>query len=480
MRVDTPVSAAASSSSQPYRREIPLDDVIAKIEYSWFHIRMLVVCGVGFSAAAVEVVLSGFLITEVRRQWEVNEYTLALLPTIGSCGSIFGELFWGPFADLYGRRPAFLCTVVVVAVAGMLSASSPSIWWLIWWRALVGFGYGGSIAVDFAMFSEFMPTRHRTTFLLLMQLFWPVGQLLSTLLAWILIPSYGWRVYLFCCTIPTVFVGFLRPCFPESPRWLLLHNFKEEATEVVRNVTIQSGLQPEDVGLVEGTVLTLETKTLESRSLKGRANWMTLVESSLRSTTIGIIVFSMSLHVVTYGQSTLMPTLLEMSKLPKRGEYETMVLTSLAQFPGILGVGVLMYHFGQLVPLRMTMLFTALAIALFSTMRESSVALKLSCALVSMFLEAGWALIHTYAPEVYPTELRTTAIGATSAITSICTMGVPFIFASILTENESKSFMPVMYVLIVACLLGAVGACLFLHIETKDRDLDDRVKHIHD
>lgn len=65
-------------------REISLDEVLAKIGFGRFHIRLLVVAGVGFAAAAMEVVLSAFLLTELRAAWEASEWTLALVPTSAS------------------------------------------------------------------------------------------------------------------------------------------------------------------------------------------------------------------------------------------------------------------------------------------------------------------------------------------------------------------------------------------------------------
>ncbi len=49
-----------------------------------------------------------------------------------------GQLICGPLADRYGRRPVLLFGLSLYTAASVLSATAPSIGWLILWRALQG------------------------------------------------------------------------------------------------------------------------------------------------------------------------------------------------------------------------------------------------------------------------------------------------------------------------------------------------------
>jgi MFS transporter, DHA1 family, multidrug resistance protein len=49
-----------------------------------------------------------------------------------------GQLVCGPLADRFGRRPVLLLGMALYTVASVLSAASPTIGWLILWRALQG------------------------------------------------------------------------------------------------------------------------------------------------------------------------------------------------------------------------------------------------------------------------------------------------------------------------------------------------------
>ncbi|MBC7956553.1 MAG: multidrug effflux MFS transporter [Cytophagales bacterium] len=50
----------------------------------------------------------------------------------------FGQLICGPLADRFGRRPVLLFGLSLYTAASVLSAASPTIGWLILWRALQG------------------------------------------------------------------------------------------------------------------------------------------------------------------------------------------------------------------------------------------------------------------------------------------------------------------------------------------------------
>jgi len=117
---------------------IPLDEVLSNIGIGWFHTRLLWLCGLGFCASAVEVVLSGFLYMELRKDWHLNEYQIGLIPTVVGAGAFVGEISWGPLADAYGRRTVFTLTCLVSFAFGMGTAFAPNLHWLIFLRCLMG------------------------------------------------------------------------------------------------------------------------------------------------------------------------------------------------------------------------------------------------------------------------------------------------------------------------------------------------------
>mmetsp|Transcript_58088 Transcript_58088/g.138184 ORF Transcript_58088/g.138184 Transcript_58088/m.138184 type:complete len:495 (+) Transcript_58088:71-1555(+) len=469
-------SAAAKAPEAPIK-QIPLDDVLNDIGDGWFQTRLTWVCGLGFSAAAVEVVLTGFAFTELRQVWNLTEYQLSMIPMLVGIGSIVGELLWGPIADYIGRAYVFVLTTFLVVIFGIASALAPNIWWFAILRTMVGFGYGGNISVDFALFSEFLPLESRGVRLFQMGLFWPVGQIICCLLAKFVIPPFGWRWFVGVCTVPVAITACLRPFFPESPRWLLLHQRPEEATEICRQVAILNGVNPEDVGLVAGAEVSLEVEALQPQTFgRSMLSLKRLFEGPLLVTTIGAILFTVSLNGAGYGAQTLMPTLLQRKGIDKAEVYTTMIVNTLFQIPGIFMAGGLAVFIGRIIPFRLSLMGVFLSLCGFAFTRSQAGVLATTSA-CSLFLEAGWSLMHVYLPEVYPTELRATAIGANSAISSIITFGVPMVAAHVLTMDQQAGggAWGTIVFFAVFSIFGVIGAFVCINVETKDRYLEDRM-----
>lgn len=153
-------------------------------------------------------------------------------------GELCGSAFWGPYADHYGRRRAFLGGSCTIVCFGLLSALSPSYSALICFRFFVGFGVGG-LFVPFDILAEFMPTKYRGQFLVQMNYFWSLGSMFVGGLAWLLLSNSGWRILTYITVIPVFLSCTLAAVYlPESPRWLMVEGRVKEAEEVIRNIGV--------------------------------------------------------------------------------------------------------------------------------------------------------------------------------------------------------------------------------------------------
>jgi putative MFS transporter len=465
------------------RRDVSVDRVMSDCGLGYFHNRLLVTCGFGFSAAAIEVVLTAFLFPELEAHWGLNEYELGMLPSLVGFGSTVGELFWGSMADSYGRRPVFMVTVVIVVLFGVVSAFSPNFTWLYIFRFLVGFGYGGNIAVDFAIFSELLPTKGRGDMLFYISAFWPLGQAATCLLAWATIPTLGWRTFLIICAVPSLITAFLRPLIPESPRWLLLQGKNREAIEVCTHIAELNGKRPDEVGIGEGTRLTLanETQSLvgserpedpasSSSSSCGPPKIFQLWGPTMWRTTLACSLYVGGLGFAGYGATTFMPRFLGEKGLKGPDMYHAMVLSALSQFPGIAFAMFVANRYGRRLPLQIGLMSIAASLAVFA-FAESYAMIILCMCMTSCSLEFAWALFHVYSPEVFPTELRATALGFISATGSIVSMSAPFAAAFLMTEASALHV--IMFFSSICAIVCLATGALF-QFETSDRDLTDR------
>ena len=68
-------------------------------------------------ADAMEVSLLSFISTCAGASWGLTDSQIALIASTVFVGVLIGNLFWGPFADKYGRRWAFILGILFVATS---------------------------------------------------------------------------------------------------------------------------------------------------------------------------------------------------------------------------------------------------------------------------------------------------------------------------------------------------------------------------
>lgn len=95
-------------------------------------------------------------------------------------GLCIGASFWGTASDVIGRRLAFNATLFLAGVFGLAAGGGPNWIGTCALFACLGLGVGGNLPVDGALFLEFLPFASGNL-LTLLSVWWPVGQLISSL-----------------------------------------------------------------------------------------------------------------------------------------------------------------------------------------------------------------------------------------------------------------------------------------------------------
>ncbi|XP_065902879.1 synaptic vesicle 2-related protein-like isoform X2 [Dysidea avara] len=150
-----------------------------------------------------------------------------------------------------------------------------------------------------------------------------------------------------------------------------------------------------------------------------------------------------------------------------RSDYERIVWTAAAEFPGILVVTGLLLVLGR----KKSMAINTATIAMFYGLLFICVGKNILTVFLAGIrgLAAGFFMsVYLYTPEVYPTAIRAFGLSLCSAMSRMGGMTAPFIAQTIVPYNEN--------IAIGLCLgLGVLAsiACLLLPVETKGRALRD-------
>ncbi|KAJ7267209.1 major facilitator superfamily domain-containing protein [Mycena rebaudengoi] len=180
------------------------------------------------------------------------------------CGLIVGATFWGMTCDVIGRRLAWNATLVISGVFGVAAGASPNFVTLGAMLACIGFGVGGNLPVDGALFLEFLPGKDQYL-LTLLSLWWAVGQVVASLISWVFLAKYscdntlvgklvladgsfyrcdntnnnGWRYSYYTMGAMMLFLATLRVFFlpmDESPKFLVSIGRDQEAVDVIHRI----------------------------------------------------------------------------------------------------------------------------------------------------------------------------------------------------------------------------------------------------
>ncbi|KAJ6492146.1 inorganic phosphate transporter [Mycena sanguinolenta] len=143
----------------------------------WFHRKVCLVAGVGFFTDAYDLfainvasVMLGYVYghtPDSNCRPTLNSTQDLALKIAAPVGTFFGQLVFGWFADIVGRKRMYGIELILMIVGTFSQATAGEgqaisvIAMLIFWRFIVGLGVGGDYPLSATISSEFAPTRFR-------------------------------------------------------------------------------------------------------------------------------------------------------------------------------------------------------------------------------------------------------------------------------------------------------------------------------
>ncbi|KAG0239671.1 hypothetical protein BGW41_007554 [Actinomortierella wolfii] len=260
-----------------------LDECLTEIGLGKFQIQLLVLCGLGWFADNMWLQGVALILPRVQDTFLVGNQYIGLMSSSIFVGMMLGAMFWGMLSDVRGRRQAFNLTLAVTSIFGFASSLSLSFPMLCVMLLLLGFGVGGSIVVDGALFLEFTPRKHQYL-LTLLSIFFSFGALFASIVAVFILPPFscngptsepcqgrGWRYLIGCMAGATLLMVLGRVVFftlPESPKYLINQNRHEEAAMVLNRIFRINQCDPRRGSFVENIdILTSQAKSDQRSAL---------------------------------------------------------------------------------------------------------------------------------------------------------------------------------------------------------------------
>src|SRR5436190_3483389 len=180
----------------------------------------LVAGGLGWMLDAMDVMLYSLVLSHLMRDLGMGKAAAGALNSLTLLASALGGLVFGFVADRVGRTRALMVSILVYSVASGACGLSRTIVQLAICRFILGLGVGGEWTTGAALIAEAWPPEHRGKALGLMQSTWAIGEMIAAGVVALVLPRMGWRAVFFVGILPALVVFWIRRDVPESEIWL--------------------------------------------------------------------------------------------------------------------------------------------------------------------------------------------------------------------------------------------------------------------
>ncbi|KAG6041701.1 hypothetical protein E4U41_002784 [Claviceps citrina] len=469
--------------------------------YNW---QLFFLCGFGWFADNLWLQGVSLTLPSLSAEFEISEKSVRYTTSACFVGLSLGSFTWGIGSDFFGRRVVFNFTLLITSIAGIISAYAQTWGGVCFFFAMLGFGVGGSLPVDGALFLEFLPDAS-SSLLTLLSVWWPIGQLVSSLAAWYFISKFpaekGWRYFIVSIALVT-FAMFVTRFFIfrlfESPKFLLTKGRQDEAVAVVHGIAyrnkVKTWLTSDILDQVSADEHNKSRPSSPPLALKSRPSAFMdklkgfsgerlkpLFKDKTLGMATGLIWFSWASIGMGYPLfNAFLPQYLSHSQGTEDGNalpsseaspissatYRNYAITSVMGVPGSLLAAYLVDSPSPFLGRRGTLAGSTLVSAVFLFLfvflgTTPNAQLAFSC--VAAFSQnIMYGVLYAFTPEIFPAPVRGAGTGVASFLNRVTGLMAPILAANIPGDGATT---PV-YIAAALILSAFVGICL-IPIETR-------------
>lgn len=212
---------------------------IEDVPLNGFHQLLTVRSGGGWVLDGYVLSIIGVAMVQLAATLNLDSFWQGMIAASALMGIFCGGFLGGVLTNHLGRRKLYFVgpTLFVICSLAQFWAESGLVLFLC--RFLIGIGVGFEYPVAGSMLVEFMPKKHRGPRLAMLTILWFAGAALAYITGNIILSSGSpdaWRVVLASPAVIGVLLLLVRVGTPESPRWLMSKGRFAEAERVIKKV----------------------------------------------------------------------------------------------------------------------------------------------------------------------------------------------------------------------------------------------------
>ncbi len=181
--------------------------------------------------------LIGVALTQITPMFNLTTMESGLIGASVMVGMLFGAILGGYLTDMIGRKKMFTIDIIAIAVFSILSVFASNPTELIAARFFIGFFVGADYPIATSLIAEFTPKRYRSISMGAVSASWYLGATVAAFVGYFLYGvEDGWKWMLGSAVVPCIILLIGRHDIPESPLWLSRKGRVQEAEEIVHRV----------------------------------------------------------------------------------------------------------------------------------------------------------------------------------------------------------------------------------------------------
>ena len=194
--------------------------------------------------------LMGVALTQIVPTFDLAPEWSAAIGASVLAGIFVGTIVGGYLTDRIGRRKMFVIDIVAIGVFSVLCVFTSTPLELVLARFFVGVFVGADYPIATSLIAEYTPKRSRAVSMGMVSAAWYLGATVASFVGFGLYGvEGGWKIMLGSAVIPCIILLIGRHNIPESPMWLAQKGRKAEAEEIIHRVYGEDvGIEIEEAG----------------------------------------------------------------------------------------------------------------------------------------------------------------------------------------------------------------------------------------
>ena len=401
----------------------------------------------GFDITAMAVVVS-----DVGNEMEIAANKLGLLFSFSLAGMMLGATFLASLSDVFGRRIVITASLFVVALSVLMTAYSHSLIALIFFRFISGLGAGAMLASQTALVSEYSPEKYRSLSVAIVVAGYPLGAMLTGIVAEFTVSTYGWRsIFLAGGWVTLCIAVFALKFLPESLQFLIQKRPSRALDKINKVLSNYRVPLLNELPLEQG--ITIKTAKGDSAFSK----MSSLLTKERRLKTMVLWIAFTSVMCTLYFLLSWLPKLLINADLSSQVANTAF---SVFNFGGVAGIFIMGALTTKLKLSNVVFTFLSLAVGLmciFSLVLNLSAILLPLIFFIGITLQGGFTGLYAIAAETYPTKIRGTGVGSAIGVGRLGAVIGPLVAGYLIASGMQLSWLFLLFAIPLS--LGAL--CIY-------------------